>query len=89
VCVWVCVVILRRSEYPRLYSVDVGMIVERWIWKDLEGSGCGLIEVPSRRLRGRTEEDHTIIIIIIIIIIIKRLYSVEWLDNTEWNGMDV
>jgi hypothetical protein len=29
------------------------------------------------------------IIIIIIIIIIQLLYSVEWLDNTEWNGMDV
>ena len=31
----------------------------------------------------------TVYIIIIIIIIIKRLYGLEWLDNTELNGMDV
>jgi hypothetical protein len=34
------------------------MIDERWIVKDLEGSGLGLIAILSRHIPGATEESH-------------------------------
>jgi hypothetical protein len=51
-----CVLFNGTFSISRLYSV--GWYADRWIGRDLEKSGCGLIEVLSRELPGGTEEIH-------------------------------
>jgi hypothetical protein len=49
--------IFREFSYEALRTVQRRM-VGWWMGKDWEGSGRGLIDVVSRRLPGRTEEDN-------------------------------
>jgi hypothetical protein len=43
---------------PQIWSWIVGWVEEWWIGKDLEGNGCGLIEILSQHMPGETEENQ-------------------------------
>jgi len=55
--IWVFLCGLFHSDV-QFYCVDDRMISERWIWKDLEGSGRGVIEVTSRDLPEDAKKNY-------------------------------
>jgi hypothetical protein len=46
------------TESEDYMASDDGLSDEWWIWKYLEGSGCGLIEALPRHFLEGTEENH-------------------------------
>lgn len=53
---FLCVIILRRSQYRVYITSNARIIVESFIAKDLKGNGSGLVDVLSRHFAGRAEE---------------------------------
>jgi hypothetical protein len=58
VYVWLSEGSLKCCPYTKCVTTNVRTIYERWIGKDLDGSGHGIIEALSRHLPGETGENH-------------------------------